>query len=392
MGEAWWARLDGIEVQVAPKVFLWRGTNKVHRSTVDEERSLIHGMNCEQLSFMRILAIQLNQPGDAILTTPALRWLMNQGHEVHALLQPLGAQLLQEMPGLASVEGLPRGSVQVMRDVRRAIKYRRVGFDWAVIFSQCSDRPALWAALSGAGKRTGLLTPRNKRLGRLGLINDWIDYNSIDHHMVHQHLVVAGAPDGVAHDLKLEYHPPEADRNWAGDWMRQRGLTGGGYLLVHAAARWPSKYWPMANLVEFLRRAKQELNLPVLVTAGRDAFEVEFTRELVRQAPPDFNEIGTLTVNQLGALIQNAAGFVGVDSMPMHLAAALDKPGVALFGPTNDIIWGPWHSRLAMLRQDCACLSQKSRSCHAGPESRCLAALSAESVLEKLAQLLKTAS
>src|ERR1700677_1039686 len=49
---------------------------------------------------MRILAIQLNQPGDAILTTPALRWLMNQGHEVHALLQPLGAELLRTMPGL----------------------------------------------------------------------------------------------------------------------------------------------------------------------------------------------------------------------------------------------------------------------------------------------------
>lgn len=339
---------------------------------------------------MRILAIQLNQPGDAILTTPALRWLMDQGHEVHVLLQPLGAQLLQEMPGLASVEALSRGSVQFMRDIRRAIKYRRVGFDWAVIFSQCSDRPALWAALSGAKKRSGLLTPRNKRLGRLGLINDWIEYYSVQDHMALQHLLVAGAPAGAADNLKLEYHPPEPDRAWARDWMRQRGLVDGRYLLLHAAARWPSKYWPMPNLVDFLRRAKQVLNMPVLVTAGRDAFEVEFTRELIRQAPCDFNEIGTLTVNQLGALIQNASGFVGVDSMPMHLAAALGTPGVALFGPTNDVIWGPWHSRLAMLRNDCECLGAKSRTCPTGPGSRCLAGLSAETVLEKLAQVLKS--
>lgn len=341
---------------------------------------------------MRILAIQLNQPGDAILTTPALRWLMKQGHEVHALLQPLGAQLLQDMPGLASVEALPRGSIQFMRDIRRAIKYRRVGFDWAVIFSQCSDRPALWAALSGAKNRSGLVTPRNRQLGRWGLINQWIDYNSEQVHMVHQHLVVAGAPNGAGDNVKLEYHPPEADRAWAGEWKRQRGLGEGRYLLVHAPSRWPSKYWPLANMAEFIRRAKQELNLPILVTAGRDSFEIEFTRELVRQSSPDFHEIGTLTVNQLGALIQNAAGFVGVDSMPMHLAAALGKPGVALFGPTNDIIWGPWHSQLTMMRQDCPCLLQNARSCPIGPQSRCLAALAAESVLEKLAQLLQTAS
>src|ERR1700722_1484734 len=116
---------------------------------------------------MRILAIQLNQPGDAILTTPALRWLMNQGHEVHALLQPLGAELLQAMPGLASVESLPRGSIQFMRDIRRAIRYRRLGFDQAIVFSKCSDRPALWAALSGATKRIGIVNPRGKHLGRL---------------------------------------------------------------------------------------------------------------------------------------------------------------------------------------------------------------------------------
>jgi len=338
---------------------------------------------------MRILAIQLNQPGDAILTTPALRWLMEQGHEVHALLQPLGAELLQAMPGLASVEALPRGSIQLMRDFRRAANYRRIGIDWAIVFSRCSDRPALWAMLSGAKKRTGLRTGHNARLGRLGLINDW-QVNSIRYvHTSEHHLYLAGAPDDVAARQKLEYHPPEAERTWAADWMRQRGLATGGYLLLHAAARWPSKYWPMANLVQFIKDAKPALNLPLLVTSGRDAFEVKFTRELIAQAPCDFHELGTLTVNQFGALLQNAAGFVGVDSMPMHLAAALGKPGIALFGPTEEDIWGPWHSRLTVLRNDCRCQREKHRSCPKGPESQCLADLPAEIVLEKLVSILK---
>jgi heptosyltransferase-3 len=338
---------------------------------------------------MRILAIQLNQPGDAILTTPALRWLMNQGDEVHALLQPLGAQLLQAMPGLASVEALPRNSVQLVRDVRRFLRYRKVGFDHAIVFSQCSDRPALWAVLSGAKKRTGLRTPRNGHLGRLKFINDWREQHYLKVHTVRQHLFTAGAANGEGDALPLEYHPPEPDREWAQGWMKHRGVGAGGFLLLHATARWPSKYWPMENLANFLHGAKSWLTLPVLVTAGRDAFEVEFTRELLRKVPVDFREIGTLTVNQLGALLQNAAGFLGVDSMPMHLAAALGKPGVALFGPTDETTWGPWHSRLIVLRQDCICLRQTSRICPAGPASRCLAELSADVVLEQLAAALR---
>jgi len=338
---------------------------------------------------MRILAIQLNQPGDAILTTPALRWLMDQGHEVHALLQPLGAELLRTMPGLASVEALPRGSLQLARDMRRFMRYRRIGFDWAIVFSRCSDRPALWAALSGAKRRTGLRSDCTVRLGRLGFINDWRRNTRGFIHTSDFHLSLAGAPEDAADHLKLEYHPPEPERNWAADWMSQRGLAEKGYVLLHASARWTSKYWPMANLAQFIRRARQALDLPLLVTAGRDAFEVGFTRELIAQAPSDFHELGTLTVNQFGALLQNAAGFVGVDSMPMHLAAALGKPGIALFGPTDEKIWGPWHSRLTVLRGDCRCLRESSRSCSSGPSSECLASLSAETVLEKLGQILK---
>jgi heptosyltransferase-3 len=341
------------------------------------------------LHLMRILAIQLNQPGDAILTTPALRWLMNQGHEVHALLQPLAADLLRTMPGLASVEALPRDSFQIMRDIRRAVRLRRVRFDWAIVFSKCSDRPALWAAISGAAKRSGLRTPRNAHLGRIGFINDWREHHSLKVHTVRQHLFMAGAPDDAANDRTLEYQPPEAEQVWARDWMQRRGLPQGGYVLLHASARWPSKYWPQANLVEFVRNAQDVLKVPLLVTAGRDAFEVDFTREVLRQAPVEHHEIGTLSVNQLGALMQNAAAFVGVDSMPMHLAAALGKPGIALFGPTDETTWGPWRSQLTVLRRDCVCLRETSRSCPTGPLSRCLSDLSAGFVLEKLADILK---
>ncbi|HUB66828.1 MAG TPA: glycosyltransferase family 9 protein [Candidatus Methylacidiphilales bacterium] len=339
---------------------------------------------------MRILAIQLNQPGDAVLTTPALQWLMEQGHDVHALLQPLGAELLQGMPGLASAEALPRDSFQIGRDVRRALRYRRARFDRAIVFSKCSDRPALWAALSGAKERLGLWTPRNQHVGRIGFINHWVRDHALGTHTVCQHLFLAGAPPEAAMQARLVYHPPEADQTWAAEWMRQRDLKTGGYLLLHTGSRWPSKSWPLENWAGFIRDARKKLSLPLLLTCGRDSRETEFTRRLVQTAAGDHTEIGTLSVNQLGALLQNAAGFLGVDSMPMHLAAALGKPGLALFGPTDEKTWGPWKSRLTVVRTPCGCLHAQ-HTCLKNA-SRCLAELSPATVLEKMAQALQTST
>ena len=144
-----------------------------------------------------------------------------------------------------------------MRDIRRAIRYRRLGFDQALIFSKCSDRPALWAALSGAKKRIGIVTPNGKHLKRFGLINEWRHMPVEYAHSAQQHLHLAGAPDEVALRAKLEYHPPEADRAWALDWMQNSAdSTAAGYLHLHAPSRWPSKYWPLANLVAFVQSAR----------------------------------------------------------------------------------------------------------------------------------------
>jgi ADP-heptose:LPS heptosyltransferase len=171
--------------------------------------------------------------------------------------------------------------------------------------------------------------------------------------------------------------------------MRQRDLKAGGYLLFHTGSRWPSKYWPAANWTGLIRGVRETLKIPLLLTCGRDPYEVEFTRRLVQEAPGDYAEIGTLTVNRLGALLQNAAAFAGVDSMPMHLAAALGKPGIAFFGPTEEAVWGPWKSPLTVLRNDCSCL-HVTRACPKGA-SRCLIELSAATALGGLTQALQVA-
>ncbi|PAW78022.1 MAG: hypothetical protein B9S32_09045 [Verrucomicrobia bacterium Tous-C9LFEB] len=116
---------------------------------------------------MKILAIQLNRPGDAILTTPAFRWWINMGYEVHALVQPISAQLLNTMPGLSSIHSLERQKLQIGREIRRWRQFPTIGFDWSVVFSHSSERPSPWAFLFEASAVTmaPISLPMPSRIG-----------------------------------------------------------------------------------------------------------------------------------------------------------------------------------------------------------------------------------
>ncbi len=300
---------------------------------------------------MRVLAIQLNQPGDAILTTPALRWLVRQGHEVHAMVQPLSAELLRTMDGLAGVHPLPRGSFQISRDIRRWNLFRAVDFDWALVFSRCSERPALWAWLSRAPLRSALLNENFPTLLRpLRMINEWRRYPAWPVHVVEQHLALAGADEADKESARLEYTPAAEAVGWHAEWLAQHGLTPGGYLHFHLTARWPSKCWPVGHVRAFLQQAQKELPGPIVISTGPAAFEKQYAAESLAGLSLPVTEIGTLAPHQLGAIIAGAGTFLGMDSMPMHLAAALQIPGLALFGSTNADQWGPWRAKIEVLR------------------------------------------
>lgn len=299
---------------------------------------------------MRVLAIQLNQPGDAILTTPTLRWLQRQGHQVHVMVQPIAADLLRTMDGLEGVHALPRGSFQLSRDLRRWRLFHQLNFDWTLVFSRCSERPALWAWLSSAKRRTAILGNLPACWRAMKWINDWRHHPLWAEHVVEQHLALAGASAEEAAQSRLEYTPAAEAVGWHAEWLREHGLTSHGYLHFHLTARWPSKCWPVEHVRTFLQRAQKELSCPIVVSTGPAEFEKQYAAQSLEGLSLAVTEIGTLAPHQLGAIIAGAGAFLGMDSMPMHLAAALQIPGIALFGSTNADQWGPWRAKIDVIR------------------------------------------
>jgi heptosyltransferase-3 len=102
---------------------------------------------------------------------------------------------------------------------------------------------------------------------------------------------------------------------------------------------------------------------------------------------------GQLTLKQLAALSGRAKLFVGVDSAPMHIAAAMGTPVVALFGPSGELEWGPWQVAHRVVASDThPCRPCGNDGCGGGKVSECLTTLPVERVQAAARELLASAS
>jgi heptosyltransferase-3 len=124
--------------------------------------------------------------------------------------------------------------------------------------------------------------------------------------------------------------------------LRTHGLARGSFIQLHPGSRWLFKCWPAARVAELAALLVQE-GERIVITGAPDAREQAMAETIAGQTPSAvINLAGQLSLPELAALTGRAKAFVGVDSAPMHIAAAMGTPAVALFGPSGEVEWGPW--------------------------------------------------
>jgi heptosyltransferase-3 len=96
---------------------------------------------------------------------------------------------------------------------------------------------------------------------------------------------------------------------------------------------------------------------------------------------PIINLIGQTSLGELAAVLERATLFLGVDSAPMHMAAALGIPVVALFGPSGEMSWGPWGEGHVVVTSPYLCRPCGQDGCLGSKRSDCLEAISPEQVM-----------
>jgi heptosyltransferase-1 len=262
------------------------------------------------------------------------------------------------------------GTMQSILKLRRGL--RAEGYDLAVDM-QGTLRSAVIARMSGAARVYGYADPREPLAARLYRIK--VARQGV--HVVEQGAALLGAATGIAL-TPAEVELPHAE--WADEWAG--GLVGARRVCFLApGAGWGAKRWPAWRFGELAQRL-DALGFSAMVNAGRkdDALAAE-----VIAARGGTAQIAVCNVTGMVALVRRCGLVIGGDSGPVHLAAALGVPVVALFGPTDPARNGPWGPGPRVVLRDATSRTSYKRREEPDPG---LERISVESVLEAVATLI----
>jgi heptosyltransferase-1 len=335
---------------------------------------------------MKVLIVRIGALGDVLHALPAVAALHREHPEwqIDWVVDPRWAPLLTNGEGhgpivhrvhlaetkLWSRSPLSHTTLRSILTLRRQLRAER--YDLAVDM-QGTLRSAVIGRFAAAPKFFGYADPREPlaahlyrtRLTRSGT------------HVVDQGAALLSEATGASLTPTLPELPNEP---WADAWASD--FAGTDRLCVLAPnAGWPAKRWPAQRLGELAQRL-HALGFTVAINASRgdDHLAAE-----VLAASNHAAKLAVCNVTGMIALLRRAALVIGGDSGPVHLAAALGTPVVALFGPTDPARNGPWGTGPIAILRDPASLTSYKRS--AGPDPG-LANISVQAVLETLRQLL----
>lgn len=314
-------------------------------------------MTASLIAPRRVLVIRLQNHGDVLLTTPIFSALKRHfpGVEVDALVFAETVPIISANPDLTHVWPMPRGK-QAGRGMGRAKSFfellrniRNRRYDWVLhLNDQWSGAAA--ALVSGARMRFSFEMAKRDYWVWKRTFNQRFPATA-EGHMVEQNLRILrklGVPiDGADGRCTMAFSPEAAEL--AKNLLRGAGVTGE-YILIHPTSRWFFKCWEDDRFAEIIS-ALANAGKKVVLTSGPDARELEMVDALLSRVPHSnaVSIAGQLTLQGLAAAIAGAKLFIGVDSVPMHMAAALDVPLVALFGPTHVHIWRPWSDKAEVI-------------------------------------------
>jgi lipopolysaccharide heptosyltransferase II len=274
----------------------------------------------------RLLVRLPNWLGDVVFCTPALKALRKARPDlrVTALVKAQARVAVEGLPGISEVLELPGTAAGATWRFSRELKRRE--FDAVIVFPK-GFREALLVWLARIPLRVGLDTDR-----RSLLLSHPVPFTEKDWHLHHaRQFAKVLSPFGVdLADEGPEFPVSGDDRAEAVRVLREADV-GGRFAAFHISASKPPRAWHAERFGQVGRALQRKAGLvPVLLGAPADALVHVAFREA---CPGAVDLAGRTSLREMAAVLERAALFVGNDSGPMHVAAAVGVPVVAVFGP-----------------------------------------------------------
>ena len=367
--------------------------------------------NLHSRDFQKILLIKLSALGDVVHTFPVLNKLRRRypAARIDWLASPGVAELLAHNPAISNVIEFSRDEwatpwrlTPFIGAARLVATLRAAEYD-LVLDLQGQLRSAIFAFGAGAPVRIGFDKPRaavwqtlsrkipdeakkhawqGAREGSFLAYTHHIPLPTLDAHPVERYLGVApmlGLDDG-APDFSFPI-PPEASTR-IDALLDYYGIAKSRLAAMAPGTNWETKQWRSEGFAEVARHLLQKGFAVALIGSDR---ERAVCAEVARLAPGAVDLAGETTLPELAALIRRATICLTNDSGPMHLAVALDRAVVSIFGPTDQVWAGPYRRDGAVLRVElpCSpCYLRELRRCNFG--HACMKDVAASAVIERV--------
>ena len=322
----------------------------------------------------RILIVKPSSLGDIIHSLPVL-WELRRlypGAHIGWVVKEAWRDIIADNPLLDEVIVLKKGVGGFLSAVKNI---RKAGYD-TVIDLQGLFRSGLMTLLSGASEKTGFSNARELA------------------HLFYNHKVAV--PPGTVHAVEryLEILKPIQndrphfplytdidDAEWVKDFLRTNNLSHARPLIaVNPSARWEKKRWPITSYAALINQLIRELKAGIIILGSKEDIPLAEKISFLASGRPVVSA-GKTSLKTLSALLERVDLLVTNDSGPMHIAAALGTPVVALFGPTNPGLTGPYGDGHIVIRKEMECSPCLRGPCiHGRPI--CMEAITEEEVME----------
>jgi len=346
---------------------------------------------------MKILVIKFRNIGDVLLTTPLLNNLKLNfpDAKIDILVNKGTEEMITLNPNVENIYTYEREYFKSLPKLKRffeEFKFLRSFRDYDIVINTTEgDRGAFIAKFSNAKIKVGY--PVKKNLFLKNVYNKPLPKPPLIRHIIENNLDAVRVLDGEIFEKRVEIFWSEEDEK------RIELLNLDKFVHIHPVSRWLFKCVDdkiMADIIDFI----ESKGLKVVITASPDKKEMQKVREILdycQSSPIDLS--GELSLKEVAALANRAKLFVGVDTAVMHMAAAVDTPVVAFFGPSGAFNWGPWDNDMTasgytkkngiqrmgkhvVIQNDWECIPCGKDGCDGSKVSECLMSFDMDKVFQ----------
>ncbi len=293
---------------------------------------------------LRILCVRLDNFGDVLMTTPALRALKQTwaNSRLTLLTSSAGAAVIPLIPEVDDVISfdVPWVSSDKAQNpaavLQMAETLRQRAFDAAIVFTVQSQNPlpaAMLCYLAGIPRVLGYC-----RENPYHLLTDWVPDAEVlvaTRHEVDRQLALVATVGCQTDDSRLSVRLPDGARDWVRQRLRQAGVNPARpWLVLHPGVSEEKRRYPADCFVKAAHRLTDVHDYQIVLTGS--ASEWAYVDTIRQQIGPDtFNLAGTMNLPALAGLLAEAPVLIANNTGPVHLSAAVGTPVVVTYAKTN---------------------------------------------------------